>query len=274
MEQKVIERFGKKIFYRTEGTGQPVMLLHGFGEDGHVWDNQVATLKKNYYFIIPDLPGSGQSDLTDDVSMEGMAENVMEILQLEFPPSINYPPQKIILVGHSMGGYVALAFAHKYQQYLSGLCLFHSTAYPDSEEKKTIRRKGIEFIRQHGAYAFLKTSTPNLFSATSKEKMSDFINSFILGLSNFSADALVNYYEAMMQRPDRTWVLKQATYPVCFMAGEADTAVPLQHTLEQCHLPALSYIHVLNKSGHMGMLEESAKSTELLDHFFQQTAII
>jgi pimeloyl-ACP methyl ester carboxylesterase len=50
MEQKVIERFGKKIFYRTEGTGQPVMLLHGFGEDGHVWDNQVAALKKNYYF--------------------------------------------------------------------------------------------------------------------------------------------------------------------------------------------------------------------------------
>ncbi len=83
---KEIEVAGKKIFYRVYGKGNPVMLVHGFGETGNVWEKQVAFLKDSFLLIVPDLPGSGQSEMIDDMSMEGMAEVLKEILDKEIKP--------------------------------------------------------------------------------------------------------------------------------------------------------------------------------------------
>src|SRR5688572_13418725 len=103
---KKIEIAGKKIFYRVFGNGKPVLLVHGFGETGEVWKNQIDWLGNKFKLIVPDLPGSGQSDLIDDMSMEGMAESLKTILDTE-----NYGGPKVSIIGHSMGGYIALAFA-------------------------------------------------------------------------------------------------------------------------------------------------------------------
>jgi pimeloyl-ACP methyl ester carboxylesterase len=84
---------------------------------------------------------------------------------------------------------------------------------------------------------------------------------------NFSAPALVSYYEAMIKRPDRTAILEKTTVPVLFIMGKYDNAVPVEDGLKQCHLPGKSYIHVLQKSGHMGMLEETEKSNRALENF-------
>src|SRR4030095_1767372 len=142
--EKTILYQNKKIFYRSIGSGDPVMLVHGFGEDGNVWDKQVEHLKTNYHLIVPDLPGSGKSEMIDDMSMEGMAEVLHTIIHEEMPPQT--PPkeglaatqsqhdenslQKInskssaaskvppsggfrgagcTVIGHSMGGYITLA---------------------------------------------------------------------------------------------------------------------------------------------------------------------
>lgn len=261
--QKTISIDQAIIHYEVIGTGKPVVLLHGFGENSDVWKLQVDFLKDSHQLIIPELPGSGQSAMVDDMSMEGMAEVIKQILDKE-------RIEKCTLIGHSMGGYITLAFAEKYPGLLNGFGLFHSSAYADNEEKKATRKKGIAFIKEHGAFEFLKTATPNLFSARTKDERPGLIDQQIAGLSNFLPPSLVSYYQAMMQRPDRTNVLKTSTVPVLFIMGEDDNAIPIKDVLEQCHLPGKSYIHVLNYSGHMGMLEEADKSNKALAHFLSE----
>jgi pimeloyl-ACP methyl ester carboxylesterase len=162
-----------------------------------------------------------------------------------------------------------LAYAEKYGPTLSGFGLFHSSAFADSDEKKTIRKKGIEFIQKNGAAAFIKSSTPNLFSPLTHEKNPPLIEKQIEATGNFSADALVVYYQAMMRRPDRTFILKNAVVPVLFVIGKFDNAVPLADSLKQSHLPERSYIKILEKSGHMGMLEQPEESNQILENFLQ-----
>ena len=258
--EKTILYEGKKIFYRSKGTGKPVMLVHGFGEDGSVWDKQVEKLQNKYYLVVPDLPGSGRSEMINDMSMEGLAEVLHTIIHEE-------DIDKWTVIGHSMGGYIMLALVENYWNHVNAFGLFHSTAYADSEEKKETRKKGIEFIKKNGAFEFLKTATPNLFSPNTKSQTPNLVNEFIAGLADFSADALVAYYEAMMKRPDRTAVLRKTQNPVLFIAGEHDNAIPLNDVLQQCHLPEKSHIHVLKKSGHMGMMEETETANQILQDF-------
>ena len=250
---------GKKIYYRSFGKGQVVILVHGFGEDGSVWQNQIDTLK-DFHVIIPDIPGSGKSEMIDDMSMEGLAQWVYELLK-------HLVIENCVIIGHSMGGYITLAFAEKYRELLKGFGLFHSSAFADSDEKKETRKKGIDFITKNGEFEFLKTATPNLYSPATKEKNPQLIEQQIASLHNFSGAALVSYYEAMMQRPDRTEILKTTKVPVLFIAGKYDNAVPLADVLKQCFLPSLAYIHILEHSGHMGMQEEPNESNEILLNF-------
>ena len=259
MEKTVLYQ-NKKIFYRSIGSGDPVMLVHGFGEDGNVWHKQVEYLKGKYHLIAPDLPGSGQSEMINDMSMEGMAEVLHSIIHEE---NID----RCTVIGHSMGGYITLALVESYWNHVNAFGLFHSSAFPDSEEKKQTRKKGIEFIKQNGSFEFLKTSTPNLFSPDSKEQMPDSIATFIESLKDLTPQALIAYYNAMMDRPDRTSILKNTKNPVLFIAGEHDNAIPLNDVLKQCYLPEKSYFHVLKKSGHMGMMEETENANRRLEEF-------
>lgn len=214
--------------------------------------------------LIPDLPGSGESELIPDMSIEGMAEPLHDIVHAE---GLDH----ITLIGHSMGGYITLAFAAKYWNHLDAFGLFHSSSYADNEEKKATRRKGIAFIQEHGAFEFLKTATPNLFSPKTKEENIALVEKQIAGLSRFTPEALVAYYEAMIGRPDRTETLVQSRVPVLFIIGKSDMAVSPEDSLKQSHLPETSYIHLLNQSGHMGMLEEPAACNRILDEFLLET---
>lgn len=247
---KTLQYQNKKIHYRVTGKGNPVLLIHGFGEDGRVWDTMIDFLQDRFQLIVPDLPGSGQSELTADMSIEGMAEVIHTIIHEEDIDA--YP-----VIGHSMGGYIALALIEKYPNHVSALGLFHSTAFADSEEKKEARRKSIRFIRENGPVPFLKTSIPNLFSPKSRDEMPGSIDQFIRDQHNFSGEALVKYYEAMIARPDRTAELQNSLVPVLFILGKYDAAVPLSDGLKQSHLPEKAYIHILQNSGHMGMMEEN-----------------
>jgi pimeloyl-ACP methyl ester carboxylesterase len=250
----------KKIAYSVNGNGRPVMLIHGFGEDSTVWRHQAELLQKKFKLIIPDLPGSGSSEMITDMSMSGMAEVMQAILKAE-------KIDTCIMIGHSMGGYITLAYAEKYPKQLNGFGLFHSSGFADSEDKKEAREKGIEFIEQHGAFEFLKASTPKLFALSTRDERPAMIEEQIASLHNFSATSLVSYYRAMIKRPDRTAVLRKAAVPVLFVLGKYDVAVPVEDGLKQCHLPKKSYIHILRKSGHMGMLEEKDESHRILEEF-------
>ncbi len=251
---------GKSVSYTKHGEGQPVVLLHGFAEHAGVWDTMIPMLK-NMQLLIPDLPGSGKSDPDNSgMLIDDYAVTVNELLKHE-------KIDKCILIGHSMGGYIALAFAEKFKNKLSGFGLFHSSAFADNDEKKGVRKKGIEFIKEHGPVPFLKTTITGLFSEKTKKSSPALVESHIKASSNFTPGALISYYEAMMKRPDRIEVLKQADVPVLFILGTEDKAVTLEDGLKQCHIPEISHITILDELGHLGMLEAPEKCAESLNTF-------
>ena len=264
MQDKHILWNDRKLAYGVAGSGKAVVLVHGFGEDGSIWQQQVQALQNTFKVIVPYLPGSGASELQPDMSMEGLAQSVKAVLEAE-------GITECAMIGHSMGGYVTLAFAEKWGKNLRGFGLFHSTAFADSEEKKSTRQKGIDFIKQNGAYAFLKTTLPNLYSPATKETAPALLQQHLQSVGYFTDAALIQYYQAMMARPDRTEVLKQTTLPVLFVLGKWDAAVPPEDGWKQCYLPQKSYIHMLDGSGHMGMMEEAEKSNQLLLDYLIQT---
>ncbi|MEO6490435.1 MAG: alpha/beta hydrolase [Ferruginibacter sp.] len=249
------------IHYKITGKGLPVVLVHGFAEDSDVWDRQVEFLKHNYLLIIPDLPGSGRSGIINDqkVGMEVYADCIRSILEAE---NIN----RCIMIGHSMGGYITLAFAEKYSESMAAFGLFHSSSYADDAAKIETRQKAIDFIRKSGSEAFLKTSIPGLFYEQGNSGEAD---SLIEKGKAFAAEALIQYYEAMITRPNRTAILKKASVPILFIIGKHDKAVMPGHSLEQSHIPHRSHIHVLRNSAHMGMLEETDKANEILANFLE-----
>ena len=257
------------IFYRSIGKGKKVILLHGFAEDGTIWNNQIDFLKNDFRLLIPDLPGSRQSELINGGNIDIYAEVIRAILADDFEKEGNAGLEEVSIIGHSMGGYIALAFAKKYPQHLTSLGLFHSTAFADNKEKKLSRTKAIQFIKEHGSFPFLQTSIPGLFTENFLEKHSMVVNELVNHSKEFNPLSLIQYYEAMMKRPDRTVVLKELQKPILFIIGKKDNVIPLQSSLEQCYLPAESHIHILEKTAHMGMLEETEKSNKIVYNFLK-----
>lgn len=260
MKFKNITYQGSEIFYRIVGNGKPVVFIHGFAEDGSIWTNQIEFLKDKYSLIIPDLPGSGKSQMINEMSIESMAATINAILDEE-------QIEQCTMLGHSMGGYITLAFAEKNEQRLTSFGLIHSTAFADSEEKKANRLKSIEFVKKNGAFEFLKAVITDLFTETWYANNTQFVNELIEKSSNFSDEAIIAYYEAMINRPDKTSVLKNSSKPVLFMIGQHDKAVPFTHSLQQCYLPSKSTVVILRNSAHMGMYEESEKINNTLQDF-------
>jgi pimeloyl-ACP methyl ester carboxylesterase len=262
MTSKTLKYETGELFYRMYGTGRPVVLVHGFGEDGTVWEKQISFLQDICLLIVPDLPGSGNSSILKEGSVEAYAKAIHAITTHE-------KTSPVAIIGHSMGGYVCLAYAEMFPNDISALGLFHSFASPDDEEKKEARRKGIAFIKANGSAKFLEQAIPNLFSETFRKERPEIVQQLIDRYANFNPESLVQYYEAMIRRPDRTAVLKNIKKPVLLILGERDTSIPLQRGLEQTHMPDFCYIHICKHSGHMGMLEETEKCNRAIQQFVE-----
>lgn len=262
MQTKTIELNGSTLYYRQTGEGPCVLLVHGFGEDGEIWHNQWDQLP-GFRLLIPDLPGSGRSQLTADLSMEGMATTLRNLLAHE-------GIERCVLIGHSMGGYISLAFLEQYPELVTALGLFHSSAFADSESKKETREKGIAFVQKFGAALFLETATPNLYAPENKTEEKGLVQAHLNLVKDASLEALEAYYRAMMARPDRTHLLRDNKIPFLFVLGKYDQAVPLADGLQQAHLPLLTDVHLLQHSGHMGMVEEPQESNKLMQEFLSR----
>lgn len=262
--QKTFQYKNAAISYNIYGNGKPVVLLHGFAEDGSIWNNQVNYLESHCKLIVPDLPGSGGSELLQsaNIEIENYSDCIYALLNHE---EIN----SCIMLGHSMGGYITLAFAEKYPAKLTGFGLINSTAFADNEEKKSTRKKGIAMMEEHGAFPFIKNTIPNLFSQKFKQEHAEVVDVFTEAGKDFTTAALVQYYTAMMNRPDRTAVLKTSVVPVLFIIGSEDVAAPLNDLLQQVHLPNVSHIHILEGVGHMSMLEAPDELNKHLLEFIE-----
>ncbi|MDB5256252.1 MAG: yfbB [Chitinophagaceae bacterium] len=252
------------LSYHTAGKGKTVVLVHGFCEDHTIWSDYSQDLALRYRVIVPDLPGFGNSspEYGEAVSIEYYARRVHELLEQLVPSE-----EPITFIGHSLGGYVGLAFAELYPERINGLGLFHSTAFADNEEKKQSRDKVAQYIQDKGVPAFTDNFVEPLFYAGNRQRLAAEIGKIKQQARLSSKEGAVAATIAMKERVDRTAVLKESKVPVLFIAGKKDTSIPLEKSMEQFHLPAKSLVYFLDNVGHMGMVEEKEECLTVVKAF-------
>lgn len=249
---------GTIITFQEYGDGIPLILLHGFAEDHQIWNGVITGLQNYARIICPDLPGYGDSEALETSSIDAMADMIYQLLR---EMNINNG----IILGHSMGGYVALAMLEKYPEIFLGIGLIHSTSFADDAVKIDTRKKAITFMNNYGAKLFLETSIPDLYF--DKEKNKENIENHIKTGASTSVRKLTNDYEAMIKRPNRSSLIADCLIPVLFICGAHDKAVPLSSSLKQAYLAKESHFHILQQSAHMGILEEADQMLTILKHF-------
>lgn len=260
MNKLILSSFGNTA-YRHKGSGIPVVLLHGFCEDSTMWASFVENFpEEGYQWILVDFPGFGESELLADADIESMAQIVIGLVN-------GLGLGQVILIGHSMGGYVALEFARNHPEKLLGLGLFHSHPYADSEEKKDARLKSKAFIERHGSGPYVEQLIPTLFATDFATANKSTIDQLIAKAKKYPPEAITNALLAMRNRADRSEVLKALHCPVLFIIGDQDGAIPHELSMAQTVLAPTAMIHVLTGVGHMGMLEAQEKTQEILGAF-------
>jgi pimeloyl-ACP methyl ester carboxylesterase len=253
-----------QLAYYDEGKGkQTLLLIHGFGEDHRIWENQIEFLSAQYRIIAPNIPGVHCKPLALHHSQAPSIRMYVEVLH-ELMHHLDI--EQYYIVGHSMGGYIGLSFADDYVNHVHGLLLLHSTTYEDNEAKKTSRMKVAEFIQEWGVSKYLETATPNLFGDAFKKSNPAAIQDVIDSGLGTSQEAMIQFVFVMRNRKSMTHLLHQNTVPIWMIVGEADLAVTIQDSLEQIKLLPSSNSLVLKNVGHMGMLE----ATEQVNQFIHQ----
>ena len=261
MQLKFLPIAGLETAYAVQGSGPDLVLLHGFLERHAVFSHLVPSLAQHYRVTVVDLPGHGQTETapayTSLASHGAWLFDLMQHLGLEAP----------VVIGHSLGGYVALAFAHLHPQIPAGLGLWHSSAYADSDEKRLNRDKGIAFVRQHGVRAFAEGLLPLLFPGDNQQHLPK-----VLPIAaSTPAQGVVNTLRAMKDRPNHTALLRKLTCPVLFLHGWQDGIIPAEDILEQAKLPHQSMLLGLRKVAHMGMYEAPEACQAALQAFMGYT---
>lgn len=253
---------GRRIASVINGRSKnlPLILLHGFCEDHTVWDGLVPFFK-GIRLIRVDLPGFGGSDAAAVPGMSSYADAVCAVLN-----DLNI--ERCVMVGHSMGGYTALAFAEKYPERLAGFGLFHSHSLADTEVQIENRRRGIEVLRSGKKAAYVAQLFPTLFPPEFAAAHPDILDRLIRRGRRQSTEGIIAALQGMIERPDRSEVLRQTVVPVLFLLGEKDQLVPPAHREKMMPLPRLADLHLLPGIGHMGMFEAPDKAAEIVGTFY------
>lgn len=247
----------KKIFFRKSGLGKPVLLIHGFCETHEIWNGLTESLAETSEVFAIDLPGFGQSEFpSTPFSIAAIAERILDWLDQE---RIMLP----FVVGHSLGGYIALAMAAHAPEKIRGLCLFHSTPYPDSEERKANRNRVIEFVKANGVGPFVDTFVPGLFF-DKRHPVIPFVHKIA---RKTPKEALLAYAEAMRDRPSSAGFLEKFEKPVLILAGENDTIIPKESVQEYGLLAKMGLVQILIDTGHMAMFEQPLMVRNILVGF-------
>lgn len=246
------------LFLQTTGSGPNLVLLHGFCENSTCFNEQVFLLKDFFSVTVLDLPGVGRSPYMENLSMEKMADAVHHTLH-------ENGIQEMVLIGHSMGGYVALSYAKKYGETLKGFGLLHSTANPDNEERKLKREQAMAVVSEKGHEHYVRQFIPPLFApGYSNSAKLDFMVEE--GLKT-SRNAVLGQIYAMKLRPTSRDFIQEINLPVFFMAGKMDAIIPEKDMVEQAATVTQGYIRVLENSGHMGMIEEPEACASAIREF-------
>ena len=252
------------IRYADLGKGEPVVLLHGYLESLEIWDGFADELSADYRVICVDLPGHGRSGVYSSIdSMAIMADAVKQVLDF-------LGIGRAVIIGHSMGGYAALAFEDFYPEVTIGFGLFHSHALADPEDKKADRDREIALVKAGKKQQLINVNIPNAFATDNHEKFAEQIE-WARQIALATPDqGIILALEGMKARPDRRDVLKISTDPLLVIAGKKDNYIPFEVYEQHFSLAPETDVVILENSGHMGFIEEKEKTLEGVRRFLKK----
>jgi len=243
VKMKFVSVHGIDLAYTRRGTGTPLVLIHGFPLDHTSWDKVASLLESEFEIITPDLRGFGQSTtLETPYTVSDMADDLAGLLDsLEI--------EKTVIAGHSMGGYVALAFAKKYPQRVSGLGLISSQAVADAPDRKEGRYKTAAEVAEKGTVVVADAMTPKL---SADVKVQSIVRAVI---EKQGKSGVIGALQAMAEREDSMSLLSLFTFPLLLVHGDADLLIPIERAREiKAALPSAKLVE-LPGAGHTPMME-------------------
>lgn len=232
-----------------DGITEVVVLLHGYCGSSAYWEHIVEELEQSVRIIAPDARGHGRSSAPGEeiYTMEMYAEDVAHML-------IKLQIHNAVLLGHSLGGYITLAFAEKYAKKLSGFGLIHSTALEDSDAAKENRDKAVAALEQNGIEPFVDGLIPKLFASANVEALSDEVERGKQIGYGTSLQGAVSTAKGMKARVNRSHVIERSELPVLLVAGAGDKVIPMESAFAATN--GLTVKVELENAGHMGMVEQ------------------
>lgn len=246
------------INYTDSGKGNTIVLLHGFLENSNMWNFCVESLSKKHRIITLDLLGHGQTDCLGYVhTMEEMATVVHFVLH-------KLRIRKVSLIGHSMGGYVALAFAELYPNFIKKVLLLNSTSKADDAERKLNRERAIEAVKQN-KNTFTQLAIANLFSPDNRERLQTEIEKVRIEALQTPIQGVIAAIEGMKIRKDREFLLQENRFPVTLVAGKKDPVLNLESLNQQTAHEGVTLIWL--PDGHMSHLENQEEVLEIIHQF-------
>lgn len=246
------------IFYTKQGTGEALVLLHGFMESHHMWNTFIKKWSKSHTVIAIDLPGHGQSGCLGYIhTMEQLAESVIAVLKHEKISSATF-------IGHSLGGYVALALLDQHPNFISKLMLLNSTPEADSDERKTNRDRAVQLLKAHPK-AYISMAISNLFAQENLKIFCDEIEQLKKEALAFPIQGLIATTEGMKVRKDRSNLLKTSQIQKAIVAAKEDPIISLEY-IKKLASDANAALYEL-EGGHMSTIENKKGVENAIGHF-------
>jgi 3-oxoadipate enol-lactonase len=244
---------GFELAYERIGHGTPLVLIHGYPLDHTIWNPVVPLLESGFDLILPDLRGFGQSDsMRTKYLLTDMAADLAALLDY-------LKIKKVVIAGHSMGGYVALAFARRYPLRLHGLGLVASQAVADPPEKKPARYQMADRVEANGV-GEVAESMPAILTADTDLQAA--LKQLILRQPR---EGVAGALRAMADRPDSSDILSRFDFPVTIIHGLADKIIPIEQAREVKAKVKKGYLIEIEGAGHMPMMEKPQVTAEALN---------
>lgn len=258
---------GRIVGYDDNGSGVPLVLIHGFPLNRMIWEAQWEGLNQHARIVAPDLRGFGESEMvagTTDVST--YADDVHDLLRTM---AIEQPA---VICGLSMGGYIALAYARKYGAHVAGLILANTKATPDSAEGKAGRDKNIAVVQEKGAGAIAGGMLPKMFAPKTYASNTELVEQAKRIMESATVPGIVGALGAMRDRPDALDVLSNLNVPTLILAGADDALMPMAEQEKMKQAASNSTLVVLSDAGHLSSMEQPDAFNNAVAEFLKTVA--
>lgn len=252
---------GKRLAYSDRGAGDVIVLLHGYLESSLIFEKLAEELSLHFRVISVDLPGHGKSEVvSENHTMEMMAQKVRSLLD-------HLSIGSVLMTGHSLGGYVALAFLELYPERLSGYCLIHSHPYADTDEAVARRMREQNVVRAGKKHLMYPGNIEKMYSPNNLNTMKDQITRSNEIAALTPDEGIISILNGMISRPSRKALLEEGRVPLLLILGVHDQYIDYRKTTEAVIIPDNGELATLFESGHLGFIEEPKRSLNLIIDF-------